>query len=174
MGFGILAHHFLSLPIVVTGILQSGLYQNSTLGAILLTRSPDMQPKYDLTNIKLNNIILDIHISNYWRMVCYKLNYLEMRSEVDQNKRQEKLEWLHLVDSLKESHRSDVDKVVIAFRHVTDEHIKHSKLDLELARALKDGEAVIREQIKQETIKYTQKVLEDCYRIFVGRSFQDG
>lgn len=140
----------------------------------MLTRSPDMQPEYDLTNIELNNIILDIYISKYRRMVCYKLNYKEMRSEVDQHKRQEKLDWLNLVDSLKESDLSDLDKVVKAFWHVTDDHIKHSKHDLELARALKDREAVIREQIKQETIKYTQKVLEDCCRIFVGRKGQDG
>jgi hypothetical protein len=97
-----------------------------------------------------------------------------MRSEVDQKKRQENIKWLNLVVSLKESDLSDLDKVMKAFRHITGEHIKHSKHNLELARALKDGEAVIREQIKQETIKYTQKVLEDCYRIFVGRSIQDG
>ena len=159
---------------VVTGIIQTGLYQNSTLRAILSTRSPDVSPKFDLTIIELNYIIYDIYISNHKRMVCYKLNYKELRSEVDQHKRQEKLDWINLVDSLKESDLSDLDKVVKAFRHVTEKHIKHSKHDLELARALKDREAVIREQIKQETIKYTQKVLEDCYRIFVGRNSQDG
>ena len=93
---------------------------------------------------------------------------------MDQQERQEKMNWLNLVDSLKESDLSDLDKVVKAFRHVTEDHIKHSKHDLELARALKDREAIIREQIKQETIKYTQKVLEDCYRIFIGRTTQDG
>ena len=92
---------------------------------------------------------------------------------MDDLTRREKLSWLELIDTLKGSELSDLDKVVQAFRHATDEHVKNSQRDVELARALKDRKSVIREQIKQETIKYTQKVLNDCYTIFIGRRAWD-
>jgi hypothetical protein len=87
--------------------------------------------------------------------------------------RKEKLNWLELVDSLKASDLPDLDKVAAAFDFVINEHVEHIQHDIELARAMKDQEAVIREQIKHETIKYARKVFSDCCTIFVGRRALD-
>ena len=92
---------------------------------------------------------------------------------MDEPTRKEKLNWLELVDSLKASDIPDLDKVAAAFDFVINEHIEHSQRDIELARAMKDQEAVIREQIKQETIKYTRNVFSDCCTIFMGRRAWD-
>jgi hypothetical protein len=45
--------------------------------------------------------------------------------------------------------------------------------EFELSRAMKDQESVIRQQIKMETLKYSQKTLRDCYILFVGRDYDD-
>jgi hypothetical protein len=96
-----------------------------------------------------------------------------MEVVMDEPTRKEKLNWHELIDSLKVSDLPDLDKVAAAFDFVINEHVEHSQRDIELARAMKDQEAVIREQIKQETIKYARKVFSDCYTIFVGRRAWD-
>ena len=82
-------------------------------------------------------------------------------------------EWWALVDELRESNLAHVDKVLRAFNFATDQLIAHGQHEIELSRAMKDQESVIRGQIKTETLKYSQKTLRDCYILFVGRDYDD-
>ena len=92
---------------------------------------------------------------------------------MDKIKREEAADWLALVDRLQESGLPEVDKVMRAFDYIVDQQVELGAREVELARAMKDRESVIREQIKMETIKYAQSSLRDCYRLFVGRKYDD-
>lgn len=88
---------------------------------------------------------------------------------MDERRRQEQMEYLELVESLRASDIPDLERVARVFDFVIQQHIEQSQRDIELARALRDQEAVIREQIKQETLRYSRKVFNDSYMVFIGR-----
>lgn len=85
---------------------------------------------------------------------------------MDRNKREQQLQWQEMIDELKASALPDLDKVLRAYDIIVDEHIAHSQREIELARALKDKETVVREQIKMETMKFSRKRLEELHMIF--------
>jgi len=88
-------------------------------------------------------------------------------------KREKASDWLALVESLKKSDLGELDQVAIAYKWILDKHIEQGKNQIELARAMKDQETVIREQIKMETIKYTVKSFDDCVVMLLGRKVGD-
>jgi len=60
-----------------------------------------------------------------------------------------------------------VDKLRQAFERITSQIVEQSMHDIEVKRALGDRDAVIREQIKMESIKFAQNLLEECYQVIV-------
>ena len=68
-----------------------------------------------------------------------------------------------------DAERSDLEKVMSAFDHITQTIISQSDKDIELNRALGDQDAVIREQIKQSTIKHTRSILNHCHMRVTGK-----
>lgn len=92
---------------------------------------------------------------------------------MDERRRQEQIDYLDLVETLKGSDLPDLDRVARLFDFVTNQHVEQSQRDIELARALRDPEKVIREQIKQETLKFSRRVFNDSCMVIMGRRVFD-
>ncbi len=82
-------------------------------------------------------------------------------------------EWLEMIKTIKESDLADVDKVAQAFGWVTNNIITHGQHQVELARALHDRDAVVKEQIKLGVMRHAREVFDDCGRVVLGRKFWD-
>ena len=82
-------------------------------------------------------------------------------------------EWLEMVRTIKESDLADVDKVAQAFGWVTGRSIEHGEQQIELARALQDRDAVVREQIKLGVMRHAREIFNDCGQVVLGRKFWD-
>jgi hypothetical protein len=68
-----------------------------------------------------------------------------------------------------ETDLSDIEKISRAFDLVTSSYIQHSEQDIELIRAMSDKDALIKEQIKMETIKHIRSIFNDCYKRSTGK-----
>ena len=68
-----------------------------------------------------------------------------------------------------DGNHSDLDRVMAAYDHITTIIINQADKDIELNRALGDQQAVIREQIKQSTIKHTRSILNQCCMRVTGK-----
>jgi hypothetical protein len=64
---------------------------------------------------------------------------------------------------------SDVEKVSRSFDLLTSFYIQHSEQDIELLKAMSDKDALIKEQIKMETIKHIRNIFKDCYMRSTGK-----
>jgi hypothetical protein len=67
----------------------------------------------------------------------------------------------------------EIDKLAQAFRLITDSAVEHALYEIELARAMKDQETVVKQQIKMETIKHARTILQDCYMLVTRRRAWD-
>lgn len=92
---------------------------------------------------------------------------------MDERWRQGQIEYLELVETLKASDLPDLDRVAQVFDFVINQHVGQSQRDIELARAMRDKETMVKEQIKQETLKYAHRVFNDTYMVFKGRRVFD-
>ena len=73
------------------------------------------------------------------------------------------------IQEIANSEAPEIEKLTKAFRWVTDKVIREAQREIELARALKDRESVIRVQIKMETLKHAQVILNKCHLQITGR-----
>jgi len=88
---------------------------------------------------------------------------------MDQAKRHAQMEWQAFIEKLQEADLPEGEKLLQAYDFIVDQHVVSSLREIELARALKDEETVIREQIKMDTLKYASKTLHDIHRIINRR-----
>jgi hypothetical protein len=82
-------------------------------------------------------------------------------------------EWLKTIKAIKSSDLSDMDKVAQAFEWVTSRVIENGEREVELARALQDRDAVVKEQIKLSMMRHAREIFNDCGRAVLGREFWD-
>ena len=73
------------------------------------------------------------------------------------------------MDELKTSDRTDAEKIAVAFGHITGNIIDYGQHEIDLARAISDQDAVVKQQIKVETVKHARSVFEMCYKMMIGR-----
>ncbi len=78
-----------------------------------------------------------------------------------------------LMQKIRDSDASDVDKVAQAFDHITCSIIEHAQHEIELARAMFDEDTVVKQQVKMETMKGARGIFQDCYRLTLGRRAWD-
>jgi hypothetical protein len=64
----------------------------------------------------------------------------------------------------------DIEKLAQGFGWITASYVEQAEGEIELARAMGDQEAVIREQIKMEMIKHARSIFQDVYRQVTRRS----
>jgi len=64
--------------------------------------------------------------------------------------------------------------VLDAFGAITTFYLQEVEQEIELARAMGDQESLVRRQIRRETIKHAQNVLNDCTMLVTRRRVSDG
>jgi len=78
-----------------------------------------------------------------------------------------------LMKEIKHSNLSEAEKVAAAFDHTTQSIIEHAQYEIELARAKHDQEAVIKQQVKMETMKHARGIFQNCFQLVLGRKAWD-
>ena len=68
-----------------------------------------------------------------------------------------------------ETDLSEAEKIRRSFDHVTSFYIQHSEQEIEMLRAMRDKENLIKEQIKMETMKHVRSIFNDCFRRSTGK-----
>jgi hypothetical protein len=68
------------------------------------------------------------------------------------------------VDRILDSDARDVEKLAQAFDCVTAFIVRNAEREIALHRALQDREALVKTQIKMETMRHARAVFEECYR----------
>ncbi len=67
----------------------------------------------------------------------------------------------------------EIEKLSQSFDLITQMILKHSDHEIELLRALNDRENLIKEQIKNGSVKHIRSVFEHCYLLSTGRKAWD-
>jgi hypothetical protein len=78
-------------------------------------------------------------------------------------------EMFEVLNEIVRSDRPDIVKLALSFDEIVGRIIANSERDIEVWRALHDQEAVIKEQIKMETLKHARTILQQCYQRVTGR-----
>ncbi|MGD8628339.1 MAG: hypothetical protein PVH52_04600 [bacterium] len=82
-------------------------------------------------------------------------------------------EWASMAAGIRNSPLPEVRKLAQAFGWVTNRIITHAETEVETARALRDEESAVRQQVKMETIRHARSVFEECYLLATGRKAWD-
>jgi hypothetical protein len=82
-------------------------------------------------------------------------------------------DWQKVAAELKDSGRPEMEKLVYAFGWITDRIIEQGLRDIELARALRDEDAVVKHQIKTEVTKHARSIFQTCHLLATGRKAWD-
>lgn len=72
-----------------------------------------------------------------------------------------------------ESDLTEIEKVARAFDMVTGQILDHGQKDLEVHKAMGDKESLVKEQIKQETIRFARDAFNQAFKRVMGRSAWD-
>jgi hypothetical protein len=67
----------------------------------------------------------------------------------------------------------EIEKLAQAFGWITSQFLQRGELEVELARATDDREALVKEQIKLSLMKSVRGIFSDCYRRTTGRKAWD-
>jgi len=73
------------------------------------------------------------------------------------------------IERIAASDLPDLEKLARAFDCISGLIVRQAEADIELARALEDGEELLKTQIKKDTMLHARSVFEFCYRRVVGR-----
>ena len=76
-------------------------------------------------------------------------------------------------EHIMESDIPDVQKLLQSFESILVQVIGHTEAEIEIARAMQDEDARIKEQIKMETVKFTRGILRHSYLRITGRKDWD-
>jgi hypothetical protein len=82
-------------------------------------------------------------------------------------------EWQEMAEDIRNSKQPDLEKVVHAFGWVTRRIVEQGLKDIELARALRDDDSVVKNQIKTEAIRHARSVFQVCHMLATGRRAWD-
>lgn len=77
------------------------------------------------------------------------------------------------VREIQRSDRSEVDKMREYFERITAQIVDFAEKEIELARAMHDREALVKVQIKLETMKTARSIFAQSYQIATGRKISD-
>ena len=68
---------------------------------------------------------------------------------------------------------ADVEKIAEMFGYVTGTIVEHSQMEIDMARAMNDKEALVKQQIKLSTIKHARDIFNMCYQQVLGEKAWD-
>ena len=84
-----------------------------------------------------------------------------------------KTDWQQVAAELRESGRPEIEKLVYAFGWITDRMIEQGIKDIQLARALRDEDSVVKNQIKTEVTRHARDIFAHCHMLATGRKAWD-
>lgn len=70
---------------------------------------------------------------------------------------------------IRDTEAPDSEKLALAFGDLTRFIIKDTERQVELARASRDKDEAVKQQIKLETLKHARRLFETCYRQITGK-----
>lgn len=77
------------------------------------------------------------------------------------------------LDAIFKSDLSEMEKLAQAFGWITNHIVEHADQEIELARAMQDGESVVKQQIKRESFRSARNIFQMCYLRATGRRAWD-
>ena len=77
------------------------------------------------------------------------------------------------LDAILASDLPEMEKLAAAFDGLTGFIVEHTEHEIELAKALGDRQAMIKQQIKMETVKHDRGIFQSCYHGVTGRKAWD-
>jgi hypothetical protein len=77
------------------------------------------------------------------------------------------------LDAIFNSDLPDMEKMARAFGGLTAFIIDEAQGQIELAKAMHDGEETVKQQVKMETMKHARKIFQTCHRRITGRGAWD-
>ncbi len=77
------------------------------------------------------------------------------------------------LDAIMKQPIPEIEKIAQGYKSITDTIIEHSQNQIELTCAIQDKEALVKEQIKLETIKHARYILQTCFLQATGRKAWD-
>lgn len=78
-----------------------------------------------------------------------------------------------LMKQIKNSDLTDVEKLAEAFGTITNSIIEYGHKEIELARAMQDNQALVKEQIKVSVMESARGIFQDCHRLMFGKAAWD-
>jgi hypothetical protein len=82
-------------------------------------------------------------------------------------------DWQQVAAEMRESQRPDIEKLAHMFDWITRRIVEQGLRDTEVARALRDEDTLIKNQIKTETIRHAREVFQTCHMVATGRRAWD-
>jgi hypothetical protein len=71
---------------------------------------------------------------------------------------------------LRDSKQPELEKLAYAFRWITDHIIEQGLKDIEVARALRDEDSLLKHQVKIEVIRHARSIFQNCHLLAAGRT----
>jgi hypothetical protein len=82
-------------------------------------------------------------------------------------------DWQQVAREIRESSLPEMDRLAYAFGWITDRIIEQGMRNIELARALRDDDSVIKYQIQTEVIRHARNIFQSCHLLVTGRKAWD-
>jgi dTDP-D-glucose 4,6-dehydratase len=82
-------------------------------------------------------------------------------------------DFVTVINEIKASDLPEVEKVARAFDWVTGRYVENGRYAVELARAMKDQESLVKEQIKLSLMMHTRGIFQTCFKHVTGREAWD-
>ena len=84
-----------------------------------------------------------------------------------------KFDFTDTLKAIKQADLPDAEKLIRAFKSVTDQVITLYEQDVEVARAIQDKDLLVKNQIKLEVVKSARLIFASCYTFVLDRSAED-
>ena len=78
-----------------------------------------------------------------------------------------------VIKEIKASDLREVEKVARAFDLVTSQIVESGQREIELARAMKDRDSLVKEQIKLSMINHARSIFQACFKRMTGEEAWD-
>ena len=86
---------------------------------------------------------------------------------------QESRDFSDWIREIQHSDQPEIDKLKAVFGRITTQIVEFAEQEIELARAIQDDEALVKHQVKMETIKTARKIFDRGYQIATGKRAWD-
>jgi hypothetical protein len=82
-------------------------------------------------------------------------------------------DFVKVINEIKASDLPEVEKLAQAFDWVTSRYVESGRHEVELARAMKDQDSVVKEQIKVSMMEHAREIFQTCFKYVTGREAWD-